>query len=762
MIEHFALWAVAVVYALITLGLFVFGSNLLLFSWRSWKRGVVDETPDTAPLASDPLPFVTVQLPLYNERYVADRVIEAACALDWPSDRLEIQVLDDSTDDTVGIVADAVSRARARGLSVVHRHRTDRTGYKAGALGEGLAVARGEYVAIFDSDFVPEPDFLRRAIPHFDAPNVAFVQARWGHLNRDGSWLTRLQALAIDGHFLVEQSARGSAGYWFNFNGTAGVWSVQAIHDAGGWQADTLTEDLDLSYRAHLNGWEGRFVEDLVVRAELPPDLASFRRQQHRWARGSVECAIGLLPRVWRADVPWTTRLQASLHLSAYTIQLLLLALLVLYPAVVIAGVEIPRVATLYGVGYVLALTSIAPTVFFVTGSRRGGRRWVRDIPAILLVTVVGSGLMANTARAISQIWTSPNPAFERTPKFGDAEASVSSSQQSYRLGLDRIVLFELVLAAWGLFGAAVAAFNHSWGILAYATIFTSGLFVVAVASVVDDVRGRLAARRAPRIETPDQSTDVLWTTALGAGLTDSVEGAQRDASAADEPAPKRAVVVMAKRPAAGRTKTRLAEELTASGAADLYEHFLRDTVDQVAARDDCDLILAVDDPATRSWFAEFAPQVTLVDQIGPDLGARLDAVLRSGLELGYDHVFAVGSDSPDLPPDHLTRAFDRLDDPTVDVVLGPTEDGGYWIVGWKQAWSPVVTDVTMSTEHVFSDTLNVARQVGARVGLAPEWYDVDRPEDLDRLRHALAIATPADSSAPVSAPSTRAFLARG
>ena len=258
---------------------------------------------------------------MYNELYVARRVIEAAAEFDYPAEKLQIQVLDDSTDETSRIVADAIRDVARNGINIEHIQRVDRVGFKAGALAAGMETATGEYVAIFDADFVPPADYLRRALPYFDEQNdpeqnVAFVQARWGHVNRDYSWLTKLQALAIDGHFLVEQAARGEAGYWFNFNGTAGIWRVEAIADAGGWKADTLTEDLDLSYRAHLRGWRAQFVEDLVVPGEVPAQLTGYRRQQHRWARGSIECAFRLLPSVWRTKEPFMVKMQATLHLS--------------------------------------------------------------------------------------------------------------------------------------------------------------------------------------------------------------------------------------------------------------------------------------------------------------------------------------------------------------------------------------------------------------------------------------------------------------
>lgn len=507
--------ATAVVYVIASALLFIFGANLIRFALLVWRNGKPGDfadpastTTEVAELADDQLPYVTVQLPIYNELYVSKRVIEAACAMDYPRHLLEIQVLDDSTDETSKVIGRTVEALQASGINIVHLHRANRTGYKAGALADGLETAAGEFIAIFDADFVPPTEFLRRTIPHFAASDVAFVQARWGHLNREFSWLTRLQALAIDGHFLVEQAGRGLRGYWFNFNGTSGVWRKAAIVDAGGWTFDTLTEDLDLSYRAHLKGWRGEYLPDLVVPGELPAQLPGFRRQQHRWARGSMECAIRLLPQVWRADTSRAVKFQASIHLLSYGIHLLLLLLTLIYPLVVLASLDLPGFSTLFGFGYLFALTSFAPGIFFVAGQRQSGRDWVREIPRIMAVTVFGSGLMVNTARAAIQILTTPNPEFERTAKFGiEADEGDRSSwtQKRYQLDIDRIVFFEFTLGVYSVFSAWTAYQHGNWGIFIYAVIFSLGLFAVTIATTSHTVvlfrskKQRLAAVESER-----------------------------------------------------------------------------------------------------------------------------------------------------------------------------------------------------------------------------------------------------------------------
>jgi cellulose synthase/poly-beta-1,6-N-acetylglucosamine synthase-like glycosyltransferase len=475
---------VGVIFFVTTALLFVFGTNLMNLSRSVWRRDQVDllESP---PVLGE-LPFVTIQLPVYNELYVAQRVIESACLVDYPRDRLEIQVLDDSTDETATIVASLVADYQALGLDVAHVRRTKRVGYKAGALGAGMETTKGELVAIFDADFVIPSDFLMRTVGHFADDKLAFVQTRWGHTNRDYSWMTRLQALAIDGHFAVEQQARGNLGYWFNFNGTAGIWRASAIVDAGGWTGDTLTEDLDLSYRAHLAGWHGHYRSDIEVEGELPVQMSGFRRQQHRWARGSIECAIKLLPQVWASNARLAAKFQASTHLLAYGVHFLLMILAMIYPLVILGGEQYPGLLTLHGVGFVFAITSIAPGVFFVTGQRQLGRSWIRELPLIVLTTLIGSGLMLNTVRAAFQILTKPEPEFERTAKFGiNSQPEVAAVKlKRYQLDFDRIVYAEMLLGAYSLFSVWLAFSNQNWGIFVYASVFAAGLLTVAAVTV--------------------------------------------------------------------------------------------------------------------------------------------------------------------------------------------------------------------------------------------------------------------------------------
>ncbi|MGH1492901.1 MAG: cellulose synthase family protein [Acidimicrobiales bacterium] len=527
MLIDIALIAAAVIYLLASFLLFVLGTNLIVLSviaWRSGRERLASSGPATSAevarsIDDVTLPAITVQLPIYNELYVAERVIQAAAALEYPNDRLQIQVLDDSSDETKQLVAEVVAALAESGIDIVHIHRRERIGYKAGALAEGLKSATGEFVAIFDADFVPDPDFLLRTIGEFDDPAIAFVQGRWGHLNRDFSMITKLQSLAIDAHFLVEQVARREKGFWFNFNGTAGIWRTGAIADAGGWTADTLTEDLDLSYRAHLRGWRGKYRADVEVPGELPYHIAGFRRQQHRWARGSLECAAKLLPSVWRSDAPKLTKFEATAHLTAYSIHLLLFVLALVYPLIVAVVARTEGYGVLYGLGYLFAISSLAPGIFFITGQHRLNRRVGRELPKVFAVSVLGSGLMLNTVRAAVQIFTRPNPEFERTAKFGVAEATSSRSEslrrRRYVLGLDRIIYGEVLLGLYCSAVAVLAVGQRNWGIFLYATIFAAGLWSLAAITVAQAVavnRGKAASNpKAEHLMAADDQ-EASWT----------------------------------------------------------------------------------------------------------------------------------------------------------------------------------------------------------------------------------------------------------
>ncbi|HUP24136.1 MAG TPA: cellulose synthase family protein [Thermoanaerobaculia bacterium] len=446
----------------------------------------------TAPAPAKPsslLPLVTVQLPLYNERYVARRLLDAVAGLDYPSERLEIQVLDDSTDDTTSILRARVEELRAQGLDVVLVHRCSRAGFKAGALAAGLGVARGELIVVFDADFLPPTDFLQRTVPCFVDPGVGMVQARWGHVNRGFSLLTRVQALLLDAHFLIEHAARARAGCFFNFNGTAGVWRRSTIEDAGGWQHDTLTEDLDLSYRAQLRGCRFVFLDDLVAPAELPVEIAALRGQQRRWTRGSVQCLRKLGGALCRAPIPWRIRAEALAHLGANLCYPLMVALtLLLLPAMWV------RRDVGFGLAWLDLPMLIAATgslvAFYLTAAARAGTS--RREAAVLLpvLMALGIGMSWHNARAALGGLVRRGGEFERTPKYDVRGRSDRWRDRRYRPRRNPRLTGEVVLAAYTLCVVGAALVGGMWWSLPFLLLFFAGYaYVLGLAALASHQR---------------------------------------------------------------------------------------------------------------------------------------------------------------------------------------------------------------------------------------------------------------------------------
>ena len=369
------------------------------------------------------LPRVTIQLPMYNELAVAERIIDASCRIDYPRDRLQIQVLDDSTDETVEIARAAVDRWRAKGFDIEHIHRTDRTGYKAGALENGLKTATGEFVLIFDADFLPPSQILQETIHFFTDPRVGMVQARWEHINRDHSLLTKSQAILLDGHFVIEHAARNRSGRFMSFNGTAGLWRRHCIADAGGWQHDTLTEDLDLSYRAQMKGWKFLFLPDLTSPAELPPDMEGFKQQQYRWAKGGAQTCKKLLPKILGSRLPWKIKMEAFFHLTSCTVYLYIVALtLMLYPAMKLrlSLFEAHEVVSNAFFGLSLfVIGTCSPSAFYMCSQREIFHTWADKIKYLPFLLSVGIGISLNNARAALEGFFGEPGEFVRTPKYG-------------------------------------------------------------------------------------------------------------------------------------------------------------------------------------------------------------------------------------------------------------------------------------------------------------------------------------------------------
>ncbi len=480
--------ALLALYYLVLGTLAVYGVHrlaLLALYYRADRRRPAPPEPAEWPL-------VTVQLPLYNELYVAGRLIDAVCDLDYPRARLEIQVLDDSTDETSEVVAERVERHRRRGFRIHHLHRRDRRGYKAGALAAGMERASGELLAVFDADFVPQPGFLKQTVPHFQDPAIGMVQARWGHINRDYSLLTRIQAILLDGHFVIEHAARNLAGRFFNFNGTAGIWRRQAIVDAGGWQHDTLTEDLDLSYRAQLAGWRFRFLPEVEVPAELPVEINAFKSQQYRWAKGSLQTARKLLGRILRAPLPARVKLEAFVHLTNNLSYLLMVALsLLIFPAMLLRrGSDLPLVLMVDLPLFAGATLSVL--AFYVASQVEAGRRWHGELKYLPALMGLGIGLAINNSRAVVAGLMRRGGVFERTPKYRIEGAAGGWRGKRYRVPRNLWTVVEGVLAVYFLGCLAVGWRLGMWLSLPFLYLFVHGYCYMLLLSMLS---GRTAAR---------------------------------------------------------------------------------------------------------------------------------------------------------------------------------------------------------------------------------------------------------------------------
>jgi len=439
------------------------------------------------------LPRVTVQLPIFNEMYVVERLIEAVTKIDYPRDLLEIQVLDDSTDETTEIARRCVEKHRAAGIDVVFLHRTNRQGFKAGALEEGLQVAKGEFIAVFDADFVATPDFLQKTVKYFADPGVGMVQVRWDHLNRDFSALTQAQSIFLDGHFVIEHTARNRSGRFFNFNGTAGIWRRKTIEDAGGWQHDTLTEDLDLSYRAQLKGWRFLFLPDVVSPAEIPVDMNAFKCQQHRWAKGSIQTARKLLPKILAAPLPFRVKQEAFFHLTNNMAYLLMVVLSLLMPISMVIRFR----HGWYGVllldfpFFVIATASVS--AFYIACQREVGAGWWQRVKYLPFLMSLGIGLSVNNAKAVLEALLNQQSGFARTPKHGVVGKTEAWKHKRYRGKISFVPLVEIGLGLYLTYAIAFAVDRHIWFSLPFLVLFQFGFFYCGVLSLMQGRRPREA-----------------------------------------------------------------------------------------------------------------------------------------------------------------------------------------------------------------------------------------------------------------------------
>jgi cellulose synthase/poly-beta-1,6-N-acetylglucosamine synthase-like glycosyltransferase len=456
------------------------------------------------PRLFDELPRVTVQLPIFNEQFVIDRLIEAICAMEYPKDRLEIQVLDDSTDETQQVAAAIVARYAALGHPIQYIHRTNRHGYKAGALDAGLNFAKGEFVAIFDADFVPPTDWLMQVIHHFAEPEIGMVQTRWTHLNRNYSILTQIEAILLDGHFVIEHGARFRTGDFFNFNGTAGMWRIQAIRDGGGWQHDTLTEDTDLSYRSQLAGWKFKYLPHVECPSELPIEMTAFKTQQARWAKGLIQTSIKVLPKIFHSDVPRRIKIEAVYHLTAnLSYPLMVLMSAALLPAMICRFYQGWFQMLLIDVPLFTASTfSIA--VFYVLSERElFPKTWWKTILYLPFLMALGIGLTVTNTKAVMEALFGIKSAFVRTPKYRVALKGEKSQASKYRKRLVLTPWIELLLGAYFFLAILYTFSNHNYFTAPFLILFVIGYWYTGLMSLL---QGRFERWRSGGANTDESS----------------------------------------------------------------------------------------------------------------------------------------------------------------------------------------------------------------------------------------------------------------
>jgi len=453
-------------------------AHLLFLYWKHRKAA-------PKPLSQfDELPKVTVQLPMFNEMYVAERLIEGCTAIDYPKNKLEIQVLDDSTDETQQIAAAKVADLVARGWNATYVHRTDRTGYKAGALEAGQKVADGDFILVFDADFVPTPGIVKELIHYFTDPKVGMVQARWGHLNRDYSMLTRVQSMMLDGHFVIEHIARNRSGRFFNFNGTAGIWRKAAIVDAGGWEHDTLTEDMDLSFRAQLRGWQFIYVPDVIAPAEIPCEMNSFKGQQFRWAKGSAQTAKKLLPLVLRSKIPLFVKLEAIFHLTNNFAYLFLVILAALQLPNMLLRREMERPELLLLDVPLFLATSGSIVLFYITSHHVLYKDIWEALRRLPMTMALGIGLSINNARAVLEGLVGKESEFVRTPKHGIVQRTEGWTKKTYKASKTLATLLEIGFGLYFVATIAIAMMTGSWTSIPFLVLFVVGFLYVGSLSL--------------------------------------------------------------------------------------------------------------------------------------------------------------------------------------------------------------------------------------------------------------------------------------
>jgi cellulose synthase/poly-beta-1,6-N-acetylglucosamine synthase-like glycosyltransferase len=440
--------------------------------------------PVTPPMP-DELPKVTIQIPLFNEPVVAERLVRKICEIKYPIDKLEIQVLDDSTDNTQEILKSVVAEYAAKNFNIKYIHRVDRSGYKAGALKAGLEVAEGEFVAIFDADFLPNPDFLMKTVPHFNNPEIGMVQTRWEHLNEEYSYLTKAQALALDGHFALEQEVRFKSGFFINFNGTAGIWRKSCIYDAGNWQPDTLTEDLDLSYRAQLKGWKFVYLNEVTSPAELPADINALKTQQFRWTKGAVETAKKLLPAVIRSNFPLKVKIESFIHLTSNIVfPFIIIVALLNVPIVVLKNIT-TSYDNFYSLMSIFVLASISTFLFYTFAQKTIHLDWRKRLLFFPLFLAGSMGFAVNNTKAVVEALIGKKSGFVRTPKAGIIGKTANANNvMKQKKKIHATAIFELFLALYFIVGMGISLYYLEIAALPFQFMFFLGFGSVGYLSL--------------------------------------------------------------------------------------------------------------------------------------------------------------------------------------------------------------------------------------------------------------------------------------
>src|SRR6202451_1711513 len=464
---------------------------ILVYLYYKHKK---NRTTDPAAYFEE-LPRVTVQLPIFNEQYVVERLLDSICKLKYPREKLDIQVLDDSTDETVEVARNLVERYAALGNPISYHHRSNREGFKAGALAEGLKTAKGEFVAIFDADFVPAPDFLLKCIDHFTDPKVGMVQTRWTHINRNYSLLTQVEAILLDGHFVLEHSARSRSGVFFNFNGTAGMWRRSAIDEAGGWEHDTLTEDTDLSYRAQMKGWKFVYLQDVECPAELPVEMTAFKTQQARWAKGLIHVSKKILPRVLASDAPRNVKIEPFYHLTAnLSYPLMIVLSVLLMPAMIIRFYQGWFQMLYIYLPLFMASTFSISSFYLVSQKELFPGKWLRSLLYLPFLMALGIGLTVTNTRAVLEALLGKKSEFARTPKYHVESKQDKVRANNYRRGLGWVPWVELLIGCYFAITVYYAIDNENYITVPFLILFVVGYWYTGLMSLL---QGRFAGIRA-------------------------------------------------------------------------------------------------------------------------------------------------------------------------------------------------------------------------------------------------------------------------